>query len=144
MLALLFGLTLHGTRRGSLVAFGATVATLAAALTLQPEGVVVAADWISSLLAACVAWLAADNLRQPGPAGRRSRSAPCCWSGSGRSANGPPFPPSGFGSHASCTTSSHSLSVIAVQAGVGSHVIDDDLASARRRSGRLRRRAGMR
>ena len=33
VLAPLFGLTLHGTRRGSLVAFGATVATLAAALT---------------------------------------------------------------------------------------------------------------
>ncbi|HEX5968539.1 MAG TPA: hypothetical protein VFY88_08685, partial [Intrasporangium sp.] len=54
VLVLLFGITLHGTRRGSLVAFGATVATLAVSLALQPEGAVVLADWIASLLAACV------------------------------------------------------------------------------------------
>lgn len=61
---LLLGLALHGGRRDSLVAFGATVAAFVVALAAQPAGVVTPNDVVSTLLATTVAWLAGDNLRQ--------------------------------------------------------------------------------
>lgn len=130
--ALLFGLTLHGRRRQSLVAVGATLVALVLTLALQPPGVVLAGEWASSLLGVVVAWLAGDNLRQ-----RRLR-----WASLEERAM--LVERERIERERAAVTAerlriarelhdvvAHSMSLIAVQAGVGSHVIDRDLASAR-------------
>jgi signal transduction histidine kinase len=136
--ALLFGITLHGTRRTSVFAYGATIAAFLVALAAQPPGVVLATDWAATLLAATVAWLAGDNIRQ-----RRAR-----WAAleertvlleREREER----------ARAAVTAErlriarelhdvvAHSMSVIAVQAGMGHHVIDTDVPEARRALGAI-------
>ena len=134
--ALLFAITLHSTRKATRYAFGATIAAFLVALAAQPPGVARPADWAATLLAATVAWLAGDNVRQ-----RRAR-----WAAleertmlleREREER----------DRAAVTAErlriarelhdvvAHSMSVIAVQAGVGHHVID-----TRRRRGAARPR----
>jgi signal transduction histidine kinase len=136
--ALLFAITLHCTRRTSVTAFAATIAALVVALATQPPGVVLPADWASTLLAATVAWLAGENIRQ-----RRARWAALeertMMLEREREER----------DRAAVTDErlriarelhdiiAHSMSVIAVQAGMGHHVIDTDVAEARRALGAI-------
>ncbi|WP_344949811.1 sensor histidine kinase [Terrabacter ginsenosidimutans] len=128
---LLFGLALHGRRRDSLLALGASGAALAVALAAQPVGVVTANDVISTFLATAVAWLAGDNLRQ-----RRLR-----WSAMEERARLLEREREDRARAAVAAERlriarelhdivAHSMSVVAVQAGVGRHVIDTDVAAA--------------
>ena len=66
--ALVFAVALHAGRRRALVVYLAGVAGLIGALALQPAGVATASSWVSTLLTVTVAWLAGENLR-----GRRAR-----------------------------------------------------------------------
>lgn len=129
---LLFGLTLHGSRRASLVAFAATATALTVALILQPPSVAQANDWIATFLATAVAWLAADNIRQ-----RRAR-----WTAMEERTRLLERERDERDRAAAMAERlriarelhdvvAHSISLIAVQAGVGHHVIDTDPAGAR-------------
>jgi signal transduction histidine kinase len=133
---LLFGIAVHGTRRASATAYAATMAALVLSLAAQPAGVAGASDWLSTLLAATVAWLAGDNIRQ-----RRARWAAlqerALLLEREREER----------DRAAVTAErlriarelhdvvAHAMSVIAVQAGVGGHVIDTDVVEARRALG---------
>ena len=130
--AVLFGVTLHGSRRASLAAFATTATALIVALTLQPPSVAQANDWIATLLATAVAWLAADNIRQ-----RRAR-----WAAMEERAQLLERERDERDRTAAMAERlriarelhdvvAHSISVIAVQAGVGHHVIDSDPVGAR-------------
>ncbi len=61
--ALVFAVALHAGRRRALGVYLAGVAGLIGALSLQPAGVATASSWISTLLTVTVAWLAGENLR---------------------------------------------------------------------------------
>ena len=130
--ALLFGITLHGTRRDSLVALGATTLTFLVALVAQPAGVVQVEDWTATLLATAVAWLAGDNLRQRrlrwASLEERARMLEREREESDRAAVAAERLRIARELH---DVVAHSMSVIAVQAGVGSHVIDTDVDAAR-------------
>lgn len=129
---LLFGITVHGRRRDSLVALAATVAAFVVALLAQPAGVVALSDVVSTMLATAVAWLAGDNLRQ-----RRLR-----WEAMEERARMLEREREER-DRAAVTAErlriarelhdvvAHSMSVVAVQAGVGKHVIETDQAAAR-------------
>lgn len=65
---LVFGLALHGERRESMVGYVSSLVALSTALALQPSELVDTSSWVSSLLTLTVAWLAGENLR-----GRRAR-----------------------------------------------------------------------
>jgi signal transduction histidine kinase len=130
--ALLFGLALHGRRRDSLLALGATAGAFWVALVVQPAGVVAVNDVISTMLATAVAWLAGDNLRQ-----RRLRSAAMEdrarllereREDRDRAAVAAERLRIARELH---DVVAHSMSVIAVQAGVGRHVIETDAQAAR-------------
>ena len=132
LFVLVFGVALHGTRRQAVVTYGTTVAALAVALALQPPGVAVVNDWVSTLLAASVAMLGGISLRQ-----RRQR-----WASLEERAQLVERERTERERAAVAAERlriarelhdvvAHAMSVIAVQAGVGSHVIDTDLDSAR-------------
>jgi len=130
--ALLFGLTLHGRRRDSLIALGATVLALCVALGTQPAGVVALSDVISTMLATAVAWLAGDNLRQRrlrwAAMEERARLLEREREDRDRAAVAAERLRIARELH---DVVAHSMSVIAVQAGVGRHVIETDAAAAR-------------
>ncbi|HET9630746.1 MAG TPA: histidine kinase [Terrabacter sp.] len=132
LFVLVFGIALHGSRRGAVAAFGATLAALVVSLALQPSGVVQLDDWLTSLLAACVALLGGTTLRQ-----RRQR-----WASLEERAHLLERERAERERAAVAAERlriarelhdvvAHAMSVIAVQAGVGSHVIDRDVDSAR-------------
>ncbi len=128
---LLFGLTLHGGRRDSLVALGASVAAFVVALAAQPAGVVTPSDVVSTLLATAVAWLAGDNLRQRRlrwtAMEERTRLLEREREDRARAAVAAERLRIARELH---DIVAHSMSVVAVQAGVGRHVIDTDVAAA--------------
>jgi signal transduction histidine kinase len=133
---LLFGIAVHGTRRASATAFAAAVAALVVSLAAQPAGVAGPSEWVSTLLAATVAWLAGDNIRQ-----RRAR-----WAALQERALMLEREREDR-DRAAVTAErlriarelhdvvAHAMSVIAVQAGMGGHVIDTDVVEARRALG---------
>ncbi|GAA3628609.1 sensor histidine kinase [Microlunatus ginsengisoli] len=61
--ALVFAVALHAGRRRGLTAYLLGAVGLIGALLLQPAGVATASSWISTLLTLTVGWLAGENLR---------------------------------------------------------------------------------
>jgi signal transduction histidine kinase len=123
--ALVFGIALHtGRGRGALAA-GVTALALVVALSLQPSIVVNASTWVATLLAVTVAWLSGENLRW-----RRAR-----WAALQQRAVRLESEREERARQAVTEERlriarelhdvvAHSMSVIAVQAGVANHVID--------------------
>jgi len=123
--ALVVGVALHCGRREGLVAFVAGLASMTAALSLQPPSVVGTGTWISTLLVVTVAWLGGENLR----AGRdrnavlaeRARRLEDEREERDRRAVAAERLRIARELH---DVVAHSMSVIAVQAGVAHHVLD--------------------
>ena len=136
--ALVFGVGLHVGRVRAVVVYLAGVVGLIVALALQPAGVATASSWISTVLTVTVAWLAGEHLRslrarrqleleeaqrlvqQRADEGRRAVSEERL-----RIARD---------LH---DVVAHSMSVIAVQAGVANHVIDERPELARQALGTI-------
>ena len=130
---MLFGIAAHSDRRRSATALVLSVAAMVAALATQPTGVVTSADWTSSLLAVAVAWLAGENYRT-----RRAR-----WAALEERATMLENEREERDRRAVADERlriardlhdivSHSMSVIAVQAATGHHLLDRDPEAARR------------
>jgi signal transduction histidine kinase len=131
---LLFGVALHSERRlYSLISFASTMFVMTAAILIQPDGIVDQATWISTELATVVAWLAGDNLRQ-----RRARWAAL------KERNEFLEREREERAHKAVIEErlriarelhdvvAHAMSVIAVQSGVGNHVIKTQPAEAQK------------
>ena len=131
--ALLFALALHTSRRRSLIALIVVLAAFVIALLVQPTHVVDGTTWTSTLLACAVAWLAGENQRN-----RRAR-----WAAMEERAERLEQDREQQARDAVAAERlriarelhdvvAHSMSVIAVQSGVGNHVIDTQPEEARR------------
>jgi signal transduction histidine kinase len=125
LFVLLFGVSLHSDRRRSAAALGAVVAAMSTALIMQPAGVVTSSTWISTLLAVTVAWLSGENIRsrrvQVSTLQDRARRLEQDREARARQAVGEERLRIARELH---DVVAHSMSVIAVQAGVANHVID--------------------
>lgn len=132
LFVLLFGVSLHSDRRRSAVALGAVVAAMSVALILQPAGVVTGSTWISTLLAVAVAWLSGENIRsrriQVAALQEDARRLEQERETQARQAVGQERLRIARELH---DVVAHSMSVIAVQAGVANHVIDSRPEQAR-------------
>ena len=133
LFAILYGIAAHTDRRRSVIALGLCVVAMLAALATQPAGVVTSADWTSSLLAVAVAWLAGENSRS-----RRAR-----WAALEDRAAMLENEREERDRRAVADERlriardlhdivSHAMSVIAVQAATGHHLLDRDHEAARR------------
>lgn len=130
---LLFAIALHDERRQARVVFVATLLVLTVAVWVQPGGVATASTWFSTLLVAAVAGLLGENLRD-----RRLR-----WAALEERAR---FVEKEREERVRRAVTderlriarelhdvvAHAMSVIAVQSGVGHHVIDSQPEEARR------------
>jgi signal transduction histidine kinase len=130
---MLFGIALHSDRRRSSIAFVTTLTVMMVALAAQPAGVTNVSDWIANVLCTVIAWLLGENWRL-----RRTR-----WlSLSERNTYLEQQQEEQARKiivaerlriarelHDSVA---HSMSVIAVQAGMGHHVIDTQPAESKR------------
>jgi signal transduction histidine kinase len=133
LFTLLFGISLHVGRRRSAIAAALAAGAMALALAVQPAGVTDSSTWASSELAVAVCWLGARNLRQ-----RRAR-----WEAMAERSRALEREREERDRRAVVAERlriarelhdvvAHSMSVIAVQSGVGRHVIDTDPDAARR------------
>jgi signal transduction histidine kinase len=61
--AMVFGLALHAGRRQAAIGYVASLVALSVALAMQPPALVRPSDWFTSLLVLTVAFLAGENLR---------------------------------------------------------------------------------
>jgi signal transduction histidine kinase len=129
---LTFDITLHSSRRVALTALFASAAAITLSLRLQPTSVASTSTWVESELGIAVAWLAAENLRI-----RRAR-----WSELQARAERLEREREDEARRAVTEERlriarelhdviAHSMSVIAVQSGVGNHVIDSQPDQAR-------------
>jgi signal transduction histidine kinase len=130
---LLLAIALHTERRQARVVFVATMLVLTVAVWVQPGGVATASTWFSTLLVAAVAGLLGENLRH-----RRGR-----WAALEERAR---FVEKEREDRVRRAVTderlriarelhdvvAHAMSVIAVQSGVGHHVIDAQPEEARR------------
>jgi signal transduction histidine kinase len=129
---LLFGIALHCERRQSLAALAGTVLALSVAVATQPDGVTTGSTWFSTELAVAVAWLVGDNLRQ-----RRARWSDLQERNRLLEANREERARQAVAEERLRIARelhdvvAHSLSVIAVQAGVAGHVLDTQPEEAR-------------
>jgi signal transduction histidine kinase len=131
---LLFGITLHTSdRRRRIAVFVATLIALSVAVWAQPAGVANASTWLSTLLLAAVCGLGGDNLRH-----RRGRWAALeerarfIESEREERTRNAVFDERLRIARELHDIVAHSMSVIAVQAGVGHHVLDTQPEEARR------------
>ena len=133
LFAILYGIAAHSDRRRSLIALGVCSAAMIIALATQPAHVVTSADRTSSLLAIAVAWLAGENSRS-----RRAR-----WAALEERATMLENEREERDRRAVADERlriardlhdivSHAMSVVAVQAGAGKHLLDSDPEAARR------------
>ena len=130
---LLYGVALHSERGRARIVFAATLLALTTAVWVQPGNITTASTWISTLLLAAVAGLAGENLRH-----RRAR-----WAALTERARLLENEREEQARRAVLNERlriarelhdvvAHSMSVIAVQSGVGHHVIDTQPEEARR------------
>lgn len=147
--ALVFAVALHADRRRALVVYLGGMAGLMIALQLQPAGVATASSWISTILTVTVAWLAGENLK-----GRRARRR-AELDEAHRDAQQQADEARRLVRHQEEQARraiaderlriardlhdivAHSMSVIAVQAGVAHHVVDDRPEVARTALGNI-------
>ena len=129
---LVFAIALHSTRRQAFMALLLATGALAVALAVQPAGVATAATWTSTLLAVAVAWLAGENLRNRRARIRalEERSARLEREREERAAQAVAEERLRIARELHDVVA-HSMSVIAVQSGVGHHVIDTQPEQAR-------------
>jgi signal transduction histidine kinase len=131
--ALLIGVALHCDRRRSLVVLAASLVALSLALAVQPAGVATGSQWTSTILATAVCWLIGENQRN-----RRAR-----WAAMEERALRLEREREEHARRAVAEERlriarelhdvvAHAMSVIAVQSGMGHHVIDTDPAEAGR------------
>jgi signal transduction histidine kinase len=129
---LVFVISFHSGRGTGVLAYFAMTLAVGEAIGLQPQGIVSASTWVTCLLALTVAWLAGDNLRvrqqrwvalearaQRLEAEREERARQAVAAERLRIAR------------ELHDVVAHSMSVIAVQAGVANHVIDSRPEQAR-------------
>ncbi len=131
LFVLLFGVSLHTDRRRAAIALAAVVVAMSVALSLQPPTVVTGATWISTLLAVVVAWLAGENIRsyRVREVALRERARRLEQEREERARQAVSEERLRIARELHDVVA-HSMSVIAVQAGVANHVIDSrpDLA----------------
>jgi signal transduction histidine kinase len=129
---LLAGVALHSDRRRSLVAFVATAVVMTTAVLIQPSGVVDKATALSTALATVVFWLVGENVRQ-----RRGR-----WQALRERNESLEREREDRARQAVIEERlriarelhdivAHAMSVVAVQSGVGHHVIDANPGQAK-------------
>jgi signal transduction histidine kinase len=131
MFVLVFGIALHGHRESALfssrsfLSFLAALVTLLIALALQPEAVVNLSSWISTVLVLAVAWLAGENLRARRDRWRQleQRASRLEVEREERARQAVDAERMRIARELHDVVA-HSMSVIAVQAGVAHHVID--------------------
>ncbi len=129
---LLFAIALHGSRRTALVALAVSLAVFSVALAMQPPGVATGSQWTSTLLATAVAWLLGENQRN-----RRARLAALEQRANRLERDREERAAQAVAEERLRIARelhdvvAHSMSVIAVQSGVGNHVIDTQPEQAR-------------
>src|SRR5215831_20353331 len=132
LFAMVYGITLHGTRRQSLIALISCAAAMAVAIGLQPGVVGSYVTWVESELGIAVAWIVAETLRN-----RRAR-----WAELNARAERLEREREEQARRAVTEERlriarelhdvvAHSMSVIAVQSAVGGHVMDTQPEEAR-------------
>lgn len=129
---LLFGIALHSDRRRSLVAFVATLTVMMVALGAQPPNITNLSDWISNALCTAVAWLLGDNwrLRRGRWASLQERNAMLEHDREEQARKAVVAERLRIARELHDAVA-HSMSVIAVQAGMGHHVIDTQPGEAK-------------
>ncbi len=136
--ALVFGVGLHVGRVRAVVVYLAGMVGLIVALALQPAGVATASSWISTVLTVTVAWLAGEHLRSL--RARRQLELEKAQrlaeqrADEGRRAVVEERLRIARDLH---DVVAHSMSVIAVQAGVANHVFDERPELARQALGTI-------
>jgi signal transduction histidine kinase len=123
---LVFLVALHAGRRRALIVYLGGVAGLSVSLLLQPPAVATASSWISTVLTVTVAWLAGENLRSR--RARRRDELEAAHRLADQKAEEARRAISAERLRIARDLHdvvAHSMSVIAVQAGVAHHVIDD-------------------
>jgi signal transduction histidine kinase len=132
LFVLLGAIALHADRRRALIALVVSLISMLVGLSLQPSQIATPADWTSSLLAVAVAWLVGENVRN-----RRAR-----WTAMEERAARLEHERLDRDRRAAVAERlriarelhdvvAHSMSVIAIQSGVGHHLIDSNPAEAR-------------
>jgi signal transduction histidine kinase len=130
--ALVFVVSFHSGRGTGLLAYFAMTAALGTAIGLQPPGQVSSSTWVTCLLALTVAWLAGDNLRvrQERWTALQARARRLETEREERARQAVAAERLRIARELHDVVA-HSMSVIAVQAGVANHVIDTRPEQAR-------------
>jgi signal transduction histidine kinase len=130
---LLFAIALHTDRRRALVTLVISLVAFSVALIAQPPGVADGSTWTSTLLAVAVSWLAGENLRSRRArwAALEERTIRLEHEREERTRQAVAAERLRIARELHDVVA-HSMSVIAVQSGVGNHVIDTQPDEARR------------